>query len=395
MLPQETIEGRGVRLRPYREADAEDLANGCDDPLTQRFLPLLPRPYTRADALSWINDGAPAAWAVGGAAYAIADPDTDRLVGGIGLGRVVVPRGQGEIGYWVAPWARGRGVASAAATALAGWAFERGLARLELPTEMENPASQRVAVTAGFRREGVRRGTGLGRDGTRHDHVVWARLADDPPGPVPRLLPDLPGGVLTDAVVTLRPLGPDDEDFLHTLHTQPDVVATSVPPLPPDRVETALRCARAQARWLAGERADLVIVEAATGTATGGIGLYYQMPPIGQALIGYSMLPAWRGRGFTTRAALLLARWAFEQAGIQRLVAGTKPENAGSQRVLERAGFRREGYERRLLPGLDGTRIDNVLFALLPEDLPRTHLPPGTGQPLPAQPGYATRLTTP
>jgi RimJ/RimL family protein N-acetyltransferase len=346
------------------------VAAGCADPLTQRFLPNLPSPYTAADATWWINEGVPAAWSAGGAAYAIADPVTDRLLGGAGVGRATPERGQAEVGYWVAPWARGRGVATAAASALASWAFARGFARLELLTEWENLASQRVALAAGFQREGVRRGAATRGDGSRYDLVVFARLATDPPGRVPRALPDLPGGALTDGVVRLRPLSADDGAFMHELHSLPDVVETSVPPVAPDRAEIDLRCARSAARWLAGERAELVILDAATGTPAGEIGLYYQHPETGQAMIGYCMLPAWRGRGYAVRAVGLVARWAFFDVGIARLVAGTKPDNVGSQRVLERAGFQREGYVRGRLPAVGGGRLDDVLFGMLPADLP-------------------------
>ena len=57
--------------------------------------------------------------------------------------------------------------------------------------------------------------------------------------------------------------------------------------------------------------------------------------------------------------------WAFEAVGIARVIAGTAPGNVGSQRVLERAGFEREGYQRARLPGPGGSRIDDVLFALV------------------------------
>jgi RimJ/RimL family protein N-acetyltransferase len=368
--PSQIIDGHGVRLRAMQLSDADDVATACADPETQHFLPHLPSPYTHEDALWWITQGAPAAWAAGGAAYAVVDPATDRLLGGVGLGQVSAERLQGEIGYWVAPWARRRGVATAAATALAAWAFARGAGRLELLTAWENLPSQRVAMAAGFRREGVRRAGMVRRGGGRYDVIAWVRLADDPPGPVPRRLGDLPGGRLTDGVVTLRPLRPADADFVYALHTLPDVVATSVPAVAPDRAEIGLRCARAGAHWLAGERADLVIEDAATGAPAGDIGLYYQEPTTGQAMIGYSMLPAWRGRGYATRAARLLARWAFDQPGLARLIAGTKPDNVGSQRVLEGVGFRREGYLRGRLPLPDGGRLDDVAYGLLPSDLP-------------------------
>ncbi|MDQ7907776.1 GNAT family protein [Phytohabitans sp. ZYX-F-186] len=356
------IHAGGVRLRPFHADDVDDLAAGYAEPNA--------RAYTRDDATHWITHGAPSAWAAGGAAYAIADPATDRLIGGVGISRVVPERSQGEIGYWVVRWARGRGVATAAARALTAWAFDRGFSRLELLTNLANAPSQRVALAAGFQREGIRRSGGQGAAG-RYDMVVWARLAGDPPGPTRRLLPDLPGGALFDGVVTLRPIVPDDAAFLHALLSLPDVAGTSLPPIVPDREEVELRCARAEGWWLAGERADLAITDARTGTPAGTIGLYYEDPRTTTAGIGYAMLPAWRGRGMPTRAVRLLARWALGTAGIGRLTAGTLPGNAASQRVLEKAGFRREGYLRGRLPGISGTRVDDVVYGLLAADLAR------------------------
>jgi RimJ/RimL family protein N-acetyltransferase len=375
----EVIDGAGVRLRPPRDSDADDIAAGCADPLSQRYLPMLPDPYTRDDALWWINVGAVSSRTAGGAAYVIVDPVSDRVLGGAGLNRVMGERAQSEVGYWVAPWGRGRGVATAATVALSNWAFRHGFRRLELLTEMENAASQRVALNAGFQREGVRRSAGAGRRGTRHDLVAFARLAGDPPGPARRLLPDLPAGVLTDGTVTLRPLRTRDTDDLYALRTAPDVVARAIPPYPPSRADVAVRCARAESRWLAGELAHLSIRDSATDTLAGEIGLVYAEPGIGQAAVGYDLLPAWRGRGYATRAVRLLARWAFTHAGVARLAAGTAADNVASQRVLERAGFVREGLQRRRLPAAGGDRVDEVHYGLVPDDgyaaIPRASTP--------------------
>ena len=363
------IEGDGVRLRLNRLDDVADTVAGCADPLTQRFISGMPDPYTEETARWWITEGAPAAWTGGGCAYAIADPATDRLLGGTGLSQVVPYRAQAEIGYWVAPWARGRGVATAAARALAGHAFATGTARLELLTHRENTASQRVALAAGFRHEGVRRSASPVRGGGWDDLIAWVRLADDPPGPATRLLPDLPDGRLTDGVVTLRRLGPDDVAAMYRLHTRPEVVANRVPPTPPTRAAIERRCRRAESHWLAGSSADLVVLDAVTGAVAGGCALVYDEPSTGQAMLGYSLLPEARGRGLATRVVGLVAGWAFG-IGLARLWAGTRPENVASQRVLEKVGFRREGLARGRLPGPDGTRVDTVVHGLLAADQP-------------------------
>ncbi|MEV0426573.1 GNAT family N-acetyltransferase [Micromonospora sp. NPDC050495] len=368
-MTPEIIEGYGVRLRPSRLSDLADTAAACADPDIQRFLPFLPNPYTEESARWWITEGEPAVWARGGAAYTVADPATDRLLGAAGLSHPLPERRQAEIGYWVAPWARGRGVATAATRALAEAAFAAGTARLELLTQEENAASQRVALAAGFRSEGVRRSAGQGRD-ARHDLAVWVRLADDPPGPTARLLPDLPDGRLTDGVVTLRRVGPADADALYRLHTLPEVVANRVPPVPPTRESIARRCRLAESHWLAGRSADFAVLDAATGEVAGGCALVYDEPATGQAMLGYSLLPEARGRGLATRAVRLVAGWAFD-VGLARLWAGTRPENLGSQRVLAKAGFGREGLLRGRLPGPDGTRTDSVIFGLLATDVAR------------------------
>jgi RimJ/RimL family protein N-acetyltransferase len=318
----------------------------------------MPSPYTLDDARSWITEGAPSVVSAGGQAYGIADPASDRIIGGVGLSRRA--HDCGEIGYWVAPSARGRGIATQAARLIAAHAFAKGTPRLELRTEPENVGSQRVAIAAGFTRESVARGAGATRDGDRADLIVWARLASDSGKPVKRLIPDLPEGELSDGVVTLRPLTADDADDTYALRSLPECVLRSVPPVAPERDELARRCAHAPSLWLAGTRAELTIRDAGSGAYAGEIGLHYGGAGIQQAMIGYSMTREWRGRGLVTRAVNLLVDWAFEHLSVVRIIAGTAPDNGASQRVLARAGFEREAYQRALLPGPDDSRIDDI-----------------------------------
>ncbi|MEV0405243.1 GNAT family N-acetyltransferase [Actinoallomurus sp. NPDC050550] len=280
--------------------------------------------------------------------------DGDRLVGGLSL--IEARPGVRELSIWVIPEERRRGVASKAVRTMT----EQADGRLEMVTDVADAVSQRVALNAGFTREAVRRNSGPG--GGRPDDVVWAWLPGDPPGPAPRPFPDLRGGELRDGEVSLRPQGPADVDDLLALMNLPDVRARATVKHVRTRAEVARRLEHAASEWLAGNRADLTI--RVNDEFAGDIGLYYEAWSR-SAMMGYSLLPAFRGQGIVPRAVRLLSAWAFE-IGVQRLAAGTAPDNTASQRVLEKAGFVREAVHRSRLDGPDGTRSDDFLYVLLP-----------------------------
>jgi RimJ/RimL family protein N-acetyltransferase len=281
--------------------------------------------------------------------------DDERLVGGLAL--AAVRPGAAELTFWVSPEQRRRGVASAAVRALCAQTGER----LEMVTDITDTISQRVALNAGFTREAVRRGGRL-LDGERRDEIVWARLPGDPPGPAMRPLPDLPGGVLGSGEVTLRPLGMADVDDIFALLNLTDVRARMVYPFDPTWTGAERRCAVAASEWLAGIRAAFTV--RVNGEFAGDLAMFNEAF-CRQAAVGYSMRPEFRGRGVATQAVRLLSTWAFA-IGVQRLVAGTAPDNLASQRVLEKAGFVREAVERSRFEGPDGTRVDDFTHVLFP-----------------------------
>ena len=88
--------------------------------------------------------------------------------------------GKGELGYIVAPSARGRGVATEALRLLTDWGFtDRGLMRLELLISVDNEASKRVAARCGYVHEGVLRSLHVKED-VREDLEMWSCLPSDP-----------------------------------------------------------------------------------------------------------------------------------------------------------------------------------------------------------------------
>jgi RimJ/RimL family protein N-acetyltransferase len=102
------------------------------------------------------------------------------------LGIAVVPRidraGRTvELGYVVAPSARGRGIGTEALRRLTKWAFEElGAIRAELIISVPNEASKRVAERCGYVKEGVLRSAHFKQD-IWEDTEIWSRLSTDPP----------------------------------------------------------------------------------------------------------------------------------------------------------------------------------------------------------------------
>ena len=169
----ELTDGRILLRRPTLD-DAPAVHAACQDPEIPRWIPVIPQPYTEQSALEfvqWSDEG----WERGNRQFVIVDARSGELLGAIGM-TVNAGFAIGHIGYWVAAAARGRGVASSALRLLAGWALENGFGRVELVTDPDNVASQRVAEKVGFRREGILRSHVLHRDGRRRDSVMFSLL---------------------------------------------------------------------------------------------------------------------------------------------------------------------------------------------------------------------------
>lgn len=111
-------------------------------------------------------------------AFAVVDGDGGFL--GLALAFGIDREGrQLELGYVVAPHARGRGVATRSLQLLTEWAFaELDALRIELWISVSNDPSKRVAERAGYRHEGTIRSFHF-KQGVRDDFEIWSRLASD------------------------------------------------------------------------------------------------------------------------------------------------------------------------------------------------------------------------
>jgi len=87
--------------------------------------------------------------------------------------------------------------------------------------------------------------------------------------------------------------------------------------------------------------------------------------------IGIALLPEWRGKGIGWRAQAMLTDYLFEHTPVQRIQAGTHPENLGEQKSLEKAGYTLEGIVRAAAFRAGQWR-DGYLYSRLRDDPPAT-----------------------
>jgi RimJ/RimL family protein N-acetyltransferase len=172
---------RRIRLEPFDESHVPAVSELAFDEDVLRFtrVPDPPPPDFGRQWLTLYEEGRRQGTFEG---FAIVDADDGTFLGLAVALHIDRDARTAELGYVVAPHARGAGVATEALHQLTEWAFtELDLLRIELLIATENEGSKRVAERCGYVREGVLRSLHL-KQGRRQDTEMWSRLVDDPPG---------------------------------------------------------------------------------------------------------------------------------------------------------------------------------------------------------------------
>lgn len=183
-----------VRLTVPTVADVRRIHELCQDPEIQHWT-TVPSPYRMEHAEGFVTGLVARGWKQENQfTWAIREPvdvapgePEPPLLGMVGLhlDDAPFPHRSGEIGYWAAPEARGRGLVTEAAGLVVDWGFDPeglGLARAEWRAVVGNWASRRVAWKIGVRVEGEVRGLLVHR-GERLDGWVGTVLPGDPREP--------------------------------------------------------------------------------------------------------------------------------------------------------------------------------------------------------------------
>jgi RimJ/RimL family protein N-acetyltransferase len=152
-------------------------------------------------------------------------------------------------------------------------------------------------------------------------------------------LPDPP---LSDGVVALRGFESGDVPAVVQACQDPEIPRWTLVPRPYGVDDAHAYMRDMDAGRAAGTRLSLAIVDAADpARLLGSIALNPIDRQLGAADVGYWLAAPARGRGHATRALVLLAGWAFETLGLERLELRAQEGNQASQAVAVRARFRR------------------------------------------------------
>jgi len=332
-----------VTLRPFRADDVDEMVVMGRDPDTVANT-TIPHPYERRHAEEWVAEPGKdrettACWAV-----EADDGGTPRFAGTVDL------RGHPtEIGYVLAPWARGHGHMTRAVRLAVRWAFEEArLPVVHWRARAGNLASWRVAHACGFTFYGEIP-LALSHRGTLCDGWHAALQATDDGCPRTTWWPT---PVLEDYRVRLRPAVDADIPRItaacrdpRTRYWLPDLPD----PYTEDHARRFVRDAALQASL--GQRVAWVVADPADDRLLARVAVFRLSDPMNPtgAEIGYWAHPDARGRGVTGAAVELVVAHAFTPIadgglGRHRLQIGSSWRNAASRHVAERAGFTLVGH---------------------------------------------------
>ena len=171
---------------------------------------------------------------------------------------------------------------------------------------------------------------------------------------------------MSDLEIRLRPVAEEDLAMFRRFLTEPGLIGLDW---------TGFRDAQEPARRFAtdgylGERSSRLMVEVVREGVAAGFLSWASRDfggPTKHWEIGIALLPEWRGKGIGWRAQAMLTDYLFTHTPMQRVQAGTHPENIAEQRSLEKAGFRLEGVVRAC-EFRDGRWCDGYLYSRTRDD---------------------------
>lgn len=172
---------------------------------------------------------------------------------------------------------------------------------------------------------------------------------------------DEPGTTLAVDEIVLRRWRRTDASALLVACQDPEIARWVTIPQPYLAADADAFIESALEMWRSGTGAPFVIEEARTGRFLGAVTRFG--PDGHQSTVGMWLVPEARGRGVGTRTLRLIAEWTFATTPTLRLDCFIMVGNEASERMVERAGFQREGVLRAWDIHRDGVPVDCVVYS--------------------------------
>jgi [ribosomal protein S5]-alanine N-acetyltransferase len=176
-----------------------------------------------------------------------------------------------------------------------------------------------------------------------------------------------PTPILSGARVRLRPLRADDADALFALQSDPRVMRYWSHPPWTERAQAVERIAQLERDRATSEFHSWAATLDGDDTLVGTGALFAINRTHARAEVGYSLAATHWGNGYALEMVRLIVAFAFDTLGLERLEADIDPRNAASCRLVERAGFVREGLLRARWR-VAGEITDSAMYGLLRSD---------------------------
>ena len=165
-----------VTLRPSAERDIDSIFQACQDPLIPAFT-TVPTNYTLDHAIDFVRSD-PFTFAERRELRCVIEygNGTDLTFAGvISLHTINIKNHSAEIGYWMEKSMRGKGIGTIAAKMITDYGLRTlGFRRIDGLADVENSASQKLLMRAGYEKEGILRNKVTRDDGRQIDMALFA-----------------------------------------------------------------------------------------------------------------------------------------------------------------------------------------------------------------------------
>lgn len=169
--------------------------------------------------------------------------------------------------------------------------------------------------------------------------------------------------------LSLRPVSPEDVDYIHELHSLEETDRFNTLGIPKDKEETRLICEN----WIAENAKEknsrfIFAIELRDSRQFMGLtGINLGKEKYRNAEVWFKFHHHFWNNGYATETLKQLIAFGFDTLNLHRIEAGCATENTGSVKVMEKAGMIREAHTRQLLPLASGW-ADNYGYAILSTD---------------------------